>query len=140
MSEFKLTKFNLEVGSFALSKTCVKRPSQHDRKLVLKTNYCLMQVIQVSIAECSKGNILQYFRPSIGYHFSLRSLFCLILSALHRCYCIVHLTRSVKLALILLQQLTFTKDLSCALFLSNNDNIANYNVLMSYAFNNVLFI
>ena len=128
MSEFKLTKFNLEVGSFTLSKTCVKRPSQHDRKLVLKTNYRLNQVIQVSIAECSKGNILQYFQPSIGYHFSLRSLFCLILSALHRCYCIVHLTT-----------LKCTRDLSCALFLSNNDNIANYNVLMSYV-HNVLFI
>ena len=34
------------------SNTCVKRP--------LKTNYCLMQV--KSIAECSKGSILQYFR------------------------------------------------------------------------------
>ena len=28
------------------------------------------------IAECSKGSILQYFRPSLSYHFSLRSLFC----------------------------------------------------------------
>ena len=33
-----------------------------------------------SIAECSKGSILQYFRPSSSYHFSLRSLFCLFLS------------------------------------------------------------
>ena len=30
-----------------------------------------------SIAECSKGSILQYFRPSLMYHLSLRSLFCL---------------------------------------------------------------
>ena len=43
--------------------------------LVFKTNYRLMQV--VSIAECSKGSILQYFRPSLSYHLSLRSLFCL---------------------------------------------------------------
>ena len=28
-----------------------------------------------SIAECSKGTILQYFRPSLSYHLSLRSLF-----------------------------------------------------------------
>ena len=28
------------------------------------------------IAECSKGSILQYFRPSLSYHLSLRSLFC----------------------------------------------------------------
>ena len=33
-----------------------------------------------SIAECCKGSILQYFRPSLSYHLSLRSLFCLFLS------------------------------------------------------------
>ena len=33
-----------------------------------------------SIAECSKGSILQYFRPSSSYHLSLRSLFHLFLS------------------------------------------------------------
>ena len=32
------------------------------------------------IAECSKWSILQYFRPSLSYHLSLRSLFCLFLS------------------------------------------------------------
>ena len=31
-------------------------------------------------AECSTGSILQYFHPSLGYHLSLRSLFCLFLS------------------------------------------------------------
>ena len=41
-------------------------------------NYHLMQV--KSIAECSKGSILQYFRPSLSYHLSMRSLFCLFLS------------------------------------------------------------
>ena len=41
------------------SKTCVNSHSQKDRKLVFKTNYSLMQV--KSIAECSKGSILQYF-------------------------------------------------------------------------------
>ena len=33
-----------------------------------------------SNAECSKGCILQYFRPSLSYHLSLRSLFCLFLT------------------------------------------------------------
>ena len=33
--------------------------TQKDRKLVFKTSYSLMQV--KSIAECSKGSILQYF-------------------------------------------------------------------------------
>ena len=42
------------------------------------TNYCLMQV--KSIAECSKGSILQYFRPSLRYHLSLGPLFFSILS------------------------------------------------------------
>ena len=60
------------------SKTYVKRPLSKDRKLVFKTNYHLTQV--KSIAECSKGSILQYFRPSLSYHLSLRSLFCLFLS------------------------------------------------------------
>ena len=52
--------------------------SQKTQNLVFKTNYCLMQV--KSIAECSKWSILQYFRPSFRYHWSLRSLFCLFLS------------------------------------------------------------
>ena len=47
-------------------------------KMVSKTGYCLMQV--KSIAECSKGSILQYFRPSLSYHLPLRPLFCLFLS------------------------------------------------------------
>ena len=33
-----------------------------------------------SIAECSKGSILQYFLPSLSYNLSLRSLFCLFSS------------------------------------------------------------
>ena len=52
--------------------------SKRRQKLVLKTDYPLMQV--ESIAECSKGSILQYFRPSLSYYLSLRSLFCLFLS------------------------------------------------------------
>ena len=52
--------------------------SKKTKKLVFKTEYCLMLV--KSIAECSKGSILQYFRPSLGYHLPLRQLFCLFLS------------------------------------------------------------
>ena len=43
--------------------------SQKDHKLIFKNNYHLMQV--KSIAECSKGSIMQYFRPSLSYHFIL---------------------------------------------------------------------
>ena len=41
------------------SKTCVKRPLIKRPKIGFKTNDRLMQV--KSIAECSKGSILQYF-------------------------------------------------------------------------------
>ena len=53
-------------------------PLREPSPLVFKTNYCLMQV--KSIAECSKGSILQYFCPSFSYHLSLSSLFCVFLS------------------------------------------------------------
>ena len=49
------------------SKTCLKRPlkKKTKKKLVFNTDYRLMQV--KSIAECSNGSILQYFRPSLSY-------------------------------------------------------------------------
>ena len=60
------------------SKICLKLPLKRTPKLVFNTNYRLMQV--KSIAECSPWSILQYFRPSLSYHFPLRHLFCLFLS------------------------------------------------------------
>ena len=39
--------------------------SKKDQNWVFKTYYHLMQV--KSIAECSKGSILQYFRPSLSF-------------------------------------------------------------------------
>ena len=57
----------------------LKRPlSKSQNKCFFKTNYRLMQA--KSIAECSKGSILQYFRPSLSYHLSLGYLFRLFLS------------------------------------------------------------
>ena len=47
------------------NKTCLKRPLSKRPKNVFKTNYGLMQV--KSIAEYSKGSILQYFRHSKSY-------------------------------------------------------------------------
>ena len=38
--------------------------------MVFKTYYRLMQV--KSIADCSKGSILQYFRPSLCYHLLIK--------------------------------------------------------------------
>ena len=72
---------NMPSRLITLKKTTI-RPvlSGHSKrrpKLFLKTDYRLMQV--KSIAECSKGSILQFFRPSLSYHLSLKSLFCLFL-------------------------------------------------------------
>ena len=60
------------------SKTCVNGHSQIDQNMGFKTDYRLMQV--KSIAECSKGINLQYFRPTLSYQLSLRPLICLVLS------------------------------------------------------------
>ena len=53
---------------FNYRKTCLKLPlKKNDQKLVFKTDYPQMQV--KSIAECSKGSIPQYFRPSLSYQY-----------------------------------------------------------------------
>ena len=61
-------------NSYKYSKTCVKWPLSKMLKISFQDQSSLKQV--ESIAECSKGSILQYFRPSLSYHVSLRSLFC----------------------------------------------------------------
>ena len=48
-----------EVSLLCTVKSVLKGHSEKDRNLVFKTNYHLMQV--KSIAECSKGSIMQYF-------------------------------------------------------------------------------
>ena len=68
----------IHLGHHCYSKTCLKQPPKNTQKLVFNTDYRLMQA--KSIAECSKGSILQYFRPFLSYHFPLRPLFCLFLS------------------------------------------------------------
>ena len=57
------------------------------KKICFQDRLLLMQV--KSIAECSPWSILQYFRPSLSYHLSLRSVFCLFLSGrFTQVYCI----------------------------------------------------
>ena len=68
----------LSVTSESTVKPVLSGHSKRRLKLGFKTNYRLMQV--KSIAEYSKGSILQYFRPSLSYHMSLRSLFYLFVS------------------------------------------------------------
>ena len=64
------------------------------KKLVVKTNYRLLQV--KSIAECSNWSSLQYFRPSFTYYLSLRSLFCLFLSGRFRQVLPYYTTESLR--------------------------------------------
>ena len=77
-------------------KTCVKRPLSNRQKIGFQDRSSL--IIQVrSIAECSKGSILPYFRHSLSIcHFDI--CFCLFLNGrLHRFYCInlqFHTTQS----------------------------------------------
>ena len=52
------TKYKIHVGS-QYSKTCLKLPIKKDKTKILITNGSLMKV--ESIAEWSKGSILQYF-------------------------------------------------------------------------------
>ena len=56
------------------SKTCLKRP------LKKKTKIGFQDRISLNAGQNCYRMILQYFRPSISYHLSLRSLFCLFLS------------------------------------------------------------
>ena len=65
--------FNFFKSMEHMVKPVLSGHSKRIPKLVFKTNYRLMQV--KSIAEPSKGSILQYFRPSLSYHLSLRSFF-----------------------------------------------------------------
>ena len=73
-SSLTLVKLNI----LCTVKPVLSGHSKRRPKIVFKTDYRLMQV--KSIAECSNGSILQYFRPSLSHHLSLRSLFCLFLS------------------------------------------------------------
>ena len=71
--------------------------SKRRLKLVFKTDYRLMPV--KSIAECSKGSILQYFRPSLSYSLTLRPLFRLFLSG-HLRQVLLYIFFKVKLHLM----------------------------------------
>ena len=51
------------------SKICVKQPLSKRQKVVFQDQFSLI---------VGKGSILQYFRPTLSYHLSLRVLFCLV--------------------------------------------------------------
>ena len=59
------------------SKTCVKRPVSKRSKISFQDQLSL----NTRQKYCRMGSILQYFRPSLSYHLSFRSLFCLFLSS-----------------------------------------------------------
>ena len=72
---FKLSM--LESLDVLLHSGCSKRPKiGFQNRLSLNANQKYCRMLQESI--------LQYFRPSLSYHLSLRSLFCLFLSGRFR--------------------------------------------------------
>ena len=68
---FYLFSLNFLTMFLSTVKPVLSHSKRRSKFLFFKTDYGLMQV--KSIAECSFG-------PSLSYHFSLRSLFCLFLS------------------------------------------------------------
>ena len=62
----------VSISAYKYSKTCLKRPLKKKTKIGFQ--YQVSLNAGQGIAECSKGSILQYFRPSLSYHLSLRPL------------------------------------------------------------------
>ena len=54
---------------YGYSKTCLKWPLSKRPKVGFQNQLSLTMQVK-SIADCSKGSILQYFRPSLSYHLS----------------------------------------------------------------------
>ena len=69
---------DVEIFFFSFHFLCKTATLKKTKNRSSRPKYHIMQV--KSIAECSKGSILQYIQPSLSYHLSLRSLFCLFLS------------------------------------------------------------
>ena len=64
------------------NKTCLKRPLKKRAKIVFQDPLSLN--VGQKYCRMLQESILQYFRPSLSYHLSLRPLFCLFLSGLLR--------------------------------------------------------
>ena len=64
--------------SHVYSKTCLKRSLKKNTKMIFNTEYRVMQV--KSLAECSPWSILLYFRPSLSYHFRIKTFVLYILN------------------------------------------------------------
>ena len=60
------------------SKACLKPPLKKYTKIGFQYQLSLPLMQVKSIAECSNRSILQYFLPSLSYHFPLRPLFSLL--------------------------------------------------------------
>ena len=60
------------------SLTCLKRPLKNKTKVGFQCR--LLLNAGQKYCRMLQGGILQYFRPSLSYHLTLRSLFCLFLS------------------------------------------------------------
>ena len=77
-SQLCLTIVMLNIFTLIYSKTCVKRPLSKRPKIGFQDQF-LLNAGQ-KYCRMLQESILQYFRPSLSYHLSLRPLFCLFLS------------------------------------------------------------
>ena len=74
-------KLSMHIG-FPYSRTCLKQPLKRRPKIVFQDRLSLNAVQKY--CRMLQESILQYFWPSLSYHLSLRSLFCLFLSGRFR--------------------------------------------------------
>ena len=77
-SYYPSTTRSFEMLCSRYSKTCLKQPLKKKTKIGFQ-DQLLLNAGQ-KYCRSTKGSILQYCRPLLSYHLSLRSLFCLFLS------------------------------------------------------------
>ena len=73
-----ILKTLLKKKNVRYSKTCPKRPPKRRSKIGFQDRLSLSA--GQKYCRMLQESILQYFRPSLSYHLSLRPLFCLFLS------------------------------------------------------------
>ena len=76
--DMSLKGLETKYQNFIYSKTCFKRPPKQRLKKGFKDQLSLNA--DQKYCRMLQESILQYFRPALSYHLSLRHLFCLFLS------------------------------------------------------------
>ena len=90
----KYNSNQVHVYPFLHSKACLKRPLKNKTKIGFQ-DQLLLNAVQ-KYCRMLQESILQYFRPSLSYHLSLRPLFCLFLSGRLRQVLLYSICMSMK--------------------------------------------